>query len=98
MKTQKTFLLNDFCIHYDIPESFINALYNYDLIEIIEKENTQFIMETEIRDIEKMIRLHYDLQINIEGVHAINNLLNKVDALKQEIALLQKKLNFHQSV
>ena len=47
------------------------------------------------KQVEKMIRLHYDLNINLEGVDVIYNLLNQVNSLKKEITDLQNKLLFY---
>lgn len=80
------------CVNYNIPVSFINSLKDLDLIDIVHIENTKCISETQISDIEKMMRLHYDLNINLEGIDAIYNLLKKVEFLNEHIVELQNKL------
>ena len=87
--------IKQFCSHYNIPITFINALKEYDLIEIIIDQNNDYIDMNHINDLEKMIRLHYDLDINLEGIDAIYNLLNQVESLKEEIATLQNKLRLY---
>lgn len=87
--------IKQFCSHYSIPITFINALKEYDLIEIIIDQNNDYIDMNHINDLEKMIRLHYDLDINLEGIDAIYNLLNQVESLKEEIATLQNKLRLY---
>jgi hypothetical protein len=52
---------------------------------------------TQINAIEKLITFHYDLDINIEGIHAISNLLNTIDNLQSELKELKNKLNFYES-
>ncbi|PLB20348.1 MAG: hypothetical protein TRG1_696 [Flavobacteriaceae bacterium FS1-H7996/R] len=37
------------------------------------------------------------MNINIEGIHAISNLLNTIDSLQSEIKELKNKLNFYES-
>ena len=96
METQNLISIHQFCEHYSIPATFINDLKEYELIEIIVTENEDFIKITQINEVEKMIRLHYDLNINLEGVDAIYNLLNQVDSLKKEITDLQNKLRFYE--
>jgi len=96
METQNLISIHRFCEHYSIPATFINDLKEYELIEIIVTESENFIKTTQINDVEKMIRLHYDLNINLEGVDAIYNLLNQVDSLKKEITTLQNKLRFYE--
>ncbi|WP_409557715.1 chaperone modulator CbpM [Allomuricauda sp. SCSIO 64092] len=39
-----------------------------------------------------MVRLHKELDINPEGLHAIHQLLKQIHTLEQEVELLQRKL------
>ena len=96
METNDLISLQRFCAHYNIPFSFINALNEFDLIEIVTIQETQCIYKTQIKDIEKMIRFHYELDINIEGIDAIYNLLKQVESLKDEINELNNKLNLYE--
>ena len=63
---------------------------DYELIEITTEENTQWVRITQIKTIEKLIRFHYDMDINLEGIHAISNLLAKMEELQNEIKKLEK--------
>ncbi|WP_233586691.1 chaperone modulator CbpM [Formosa maritima] len=89
--------IQEFCIHYKVPKSFINSLYDYELIEIISTENTQYVSVTQIKNIEKLIRFHYELDINLEGIHAISNLLDKLESLQIEVKKLHNKIDFYES-
>lgn len=97
MNSKDFISIQEICTHYNISNSFISALHTYELIEIIATDKTEFIRVTEIKKIEKLIRFHYELDINIEGIHAISNLLQKVENLQDEINTLRNKLNFYQS-
>ena len=97
METQNLISIQQFCAHYSIPTAFINELKEYELIEVIVENNDHYIKITQITEVEKMIRLHYDLNINLEGVDVISNLLNQVDSLKKEITDLQNKLKFYEN-
>ena len=98
MDTENLISIQRFCEHYSIPTTFINNLKEYELIEIIVAEKDNYIKITQINEVEKMIRLHYDLNINLEGVDVIYNLLNQVDSLKKEITTLQNKLHFYEHI
>ncbi|HAI17648.1 MAG: hypothetical protein CMP05_10435 [Xanthomarina sp.] len=89
--------IQEFCAHYQVPETFISSLYDYELIEIITTENTQCISVTQIRNIEKLIRFHFEMDINLEGIHAISNLLDKVESLQNEIKRLHNKIDFYEN-
>jgi hypothetical protein len=97
MDKEKLISIQEFCLHYKVPETFINSLYEYELIEIITTENTQYVSITKIKNIEKFIRFHYELDINIEGIHAISNLLDTVENLQDEIKKLNNKVDFYEN-
>ena len=87
--------IQEFCTHYQIPESFINSLYEYDLIEIVNFQEIQHIQKNKINHIEKIMRLHFDLDINFEGIDVVLKLLNDIDSLKRELISLQNKLELY---
>lgn len=80
------------CSHYEIELTFIQSLNEYGLIEILSVEEKQFIHNTQLHELEKFIRLHYELGINMEGIDAIAHLLQKMKNLQEEIADLKNKL------
>ena len=55
-----------------------------------------YVLASCLPAIEKMIRLHYDLQINFEGIDAISQLLNKIETLQQNLLRTQNKLRLYE--
>ena len=98
MKTQDLISIKNLCNYYKIPQSFLDTLYNYQLIEIQTLDNVIYIQKTQIRDVEKIIRLHYDLEINIEGIDVIFNLLNQIENLQLENIQLKNQLKTHKEL
>ncbi|WP_282069910.1 chaperone modulator CbpM [Olleya namhaensis] len=90
--------ITTFCTHYDVPTTFINQLEDYELIEIVVSEQDQYIKVTQINEVEKMMRLHYDLNINLEGLDAVYNLLKRVETLQSEITSLNNKLRLYEDL
>jgi hypothetical protein len=84
--------ITEFCNCHQIQYTFIHSLNELGLIELTIIEEDEFIEKEQLRELEKMMRLHYDLEINIQGIEAINNLLNKVSYLQDEVRLLQNRL------
>ena len=82
------------CSHYEIEFSFIDALRKTGLIQIVIIEQNQFIDQDQISDLEKMIRLHNELNVNIEGIDVVFNLLEKEKQLREELIVLRNKLRF----
>ncbi|NPA68297.1 MAG: hypothetical protein GXO50_06770 [Chlorobi bacterium] len=87
--------IQDFCSYYDVPVSFLDELSDYELITFYEKNNVKHIRTDELELLEKLIRLHFDLDINFEGLDVILNLLNKISELQTELNTLQAELKFY---
>jgi hypothetical protein len=96
MEKKDYILIKTICIHFKVEVSFIKELNNIGLIEIEQLENDEFIHETKIGDLEKMIRLHHELNVNIEGIDVVFNLLKKEIALKEEVQALHNRLQFYE--
>lgn len=96
MDTTHLISVQQFCKHYQVPITFISALQDYELVEITITKTDKYIKTTQINTVEKMMRLHYDLDINLEGIDAIYNLLQHVEKLQEEIVSLKNKLNNYQ--
>lgn len=96
METTHLISITQFCTSYNVPHSFIKTLHEYELVEITITENENYLQTNQLNDVEKMMRLHYDLDINFEGIDAIYNLLKQVERLKSEITTLRNKLNFYE--
>ncbi|WP_442794928.1 chaperone modulator CbpM [Pelobium manganitolerans] len=84
------------CEHYQIEMTFIEDLKNNDLLEITYLENAPCIHQEALRHLEKMFRLHQDLQINVAGIDAVFHLLNQVEDLQHQIQNLQHRLQIYE--
>lgn len=98
METRDLIPIELVCEHYKVPVAFINSLQEFQLIELTVIKDVFFIHKTQIKDVEKIARLHYDLEINIEGIDAIFNLLEQVNSLKKEISSLHNRLGLYEDL
>ena len=98
MQNDELILANEFCTRYNIEISFIDALQQFGLIEITSIEQTFYIPQTELQKLEQIIRLHYDLDINLEGIEAITHLLDRVKSLQSEITGLKNRLRMYEKM
>ena len=97
METEQLIPVHEFCASHKIEFSFINSLNEYGLIEVTTIEHTIYIYKEQMKDLEKMIRLHYELDINIEGIDAISHLLQRVDNLHEELTALKNHLRLYEN-
>lgn len=94
MDAIKLIKIEALCKYYEIPQSFIDALDNYDLIEITYQSNEKHLDVEHIVEVEKFMRLHYDLKINFEGLDVVSNLLQQIEEMQKELISLRNKVNF----
>jgi len=92
MKTEDMISATEFCIHHNIELAFIHSLSESGLIELIIIEEKIFLPINELSQLEKWVRLHVDMDINIEGIETIHHLLQRVNTLQEQIVLLKNKL------
>ena len=85
MQTKNLIAVNEFCVNHNIEISFINSLQQTGLIEVSFIEETPFIEVEQLPQVEQFIRFHYDLDINLEGIETITNLLQRMNAMQDEI-------------
>jgi len=96
MEAENLIPVHEFCRHHNIELTFIRTLNEYGLIEVTTVEETLYVSKEKIKDLEKMVRLHYDLDINMEGIDAISNLLQQVDHLHDELTTLKNRLRMYE--
>jgi len=94
MNTDNLIRIEYFCEQYNVEFSFVNALKESGLINFIVVEESSYLSTEDLKEIEKLIRLHYELGVNIEGIDVIANLLNQIASLQQELTVARNKLKF----
>ena len=85
------------CSHYKVEISFLNELHEVGLIEIVTIEQTSYLHQDKINDVEKMIRIHHELKVNTEGIDVVFNLLQKVDDLQSELNTIRDRLRLYEN-
>ncbi|UNY97928.1 chaperone modulator CbpM [Zhouia spongiae] len=83
-------------IHHGLDKTFIDDLHFYGLIDFVEKDHNRFIYEDQLPVLEQLIRLYYDLEINMQGIDVIKNMIRKMDEMHHTIQLLKNKLDLYE--
>ena len=97
MNEKSLILTQTLCSQYNIEISFVNALNKMGLIQIEIIEQNQFIHQDQISNLEKIIRLHNELNVNLEGIDVVFNLLEKEKKLRKELNALKNRLRLYES-
>ncbi|GAO41025.1 chaperone modulator CbpM [Flavihumibacter petaseus] len=88
--------IETFCINYQVEPSFLESLANAGLLELVHEETHHYFPANQVPDLEKMIRFHYDMDINLEGIEVIQHLLSQLKQMQQEKQLLQHRLSIYE--
>lgn len=92
MNTSNHITVDQCCFYYKIETTFVQSLNEHGLIELTKSEKEYSISYEQLANLEKYIHLHYDLDINMEGMEAITHLLTRVYDLQNEVKKLQNEL------
>lgn len=84
------------CKHYKVETSFFKGLNDQGLIEITTIETSNWIHEDYLPNLEKMIRFHNDLHLNIEGIDTVFNLLERIENLQSELQSVRSRLGIYE--
>jgi len=95
MKTEDMILADEFCVHHHIDLTFLYSLRESGLIEIIQREEKVFIPIEQLSYLEKLVRFYTEMDINLQGIEAINHLLHRINEMQQQITMLTNKLNIY---
>jgi chaperone modulatory protein CbpM len=87
---------SDFCTWHQVDQTFVRSLHKAGLVEVTVVDQQEYIPETELQKLEKMIRLHNELEINLEGIEAITHLLERLENIQDEIRALKNRLKLYE--
>ena len=89
---------NEFCIHHGVEISFIHSLREYGLIETLIVEEKIYLPAKQLSLLEKIVRFHNDLDINLEGIDSIIHLLQRMQQMQQQITQLTNRLRKYETI
>ena len=96
MQTEYLVAVKEFCSSHEIEISFITSLQQTGLIEITKIEETEFLDQNQLQQVEKIIRFYYDLDINLEGIETITHLLRRLTSMQDEMISLKNRLRLYE--
>ncbi|MBO9638299.1 MAG: MerR family transcriptional regulator [Siphonobacter aquaeclarae] len=96
METEQWITVVECSRHYQIEVSFLEELREYGLIEVVVQEEVPGLEIGQLARLEKLIRLHDDLNINIEGLDAVMHLIQKLEDVQNELSHLKNRLRLYE--
>ena len=96
MKKEYLIAVAEFCTIHNIAVSFVNSLQQTGLINVITVEDAEFIDAEDLKQLERFVHFHYELDINLEGIETISHMLVRVNMLQDEITELRNRLDLYE--
>lgn len=90
-------IISEYCEKSHTDPTFLLSLEEGGLIEIRDRQWKQYLLLSQLGELERYSHLYYDLSINIEGIDAIRHILGRMDSLQQEIRQLRRQLKRYQT-
>ena len=90
-------IISEYCEKSHTDPTFLLSLEEGGLIEIRTVNGKQYLLLSQLGELERYSHLYYDLSINIEGIDAIRHILGRMDSLQQEIRQLRRQLKRYQT-
>lgn len=98
MESNELIPVHHFCVTHSVELSFVETLQQYGLVEITLVQEERYLKEDQLEALEKFVRLHYDLEINVQGIEAISHLLNRIQEMQARNIQLQNRLGLYENL
>ncbi len=96
MEKEQLILLSHYCQQTRTSLEFIESLQEYGFIQVLLIEEHNYVHPQDIVEIERVNRLQEELGINLEGIDAINHMLQKVNQLEKELKITRDRLRIYE--
>jgi hypothetical protein len=98
MNTDELIAIDLYCTHCEVEVQFVEAMQERGLIQITVVEERRFISVEHLPRLEKLARMHYDLDIDLAGIEALSHMLERMQGLQERIRSLQDRLGRYEDI
>lgn len=98
MTNEEMVAADAFCMSHNVELSFLRSLSESGLLEITTTEENVFIDQEQLPELEKLVRLHYDMDINLEGIEVVHHLLQQMKRMQDDMKVLKNRLGLYEKV
>lgn len=96
MNTDELIAIERYCTHEGLELTFVEALGERGLVRIITVEQHRYLEPGQLPRVERLARLHYDLDINLEGLEAISHMLERMEDLQARMRAMEERLRLYE--
>ena len=97
MEDNELIPLEFFCTTSHVEVALLDTLEESGLVKITVREEHRYLSVDELERVEKLVRLHEDLGINVEGLEAIDHMLGRMEALQEQMRNLRNRLRRYEA-
>jgi prefoldin subunit 5 len=98
MRRDDTVSAFEFCAVHRIEMTFLNALDENGIIELVRAEDDEYIPVDQLRELEMIVRLHNDFSLEPDAIDTVIYLIHRIEELQQEISDLRNKLRLYEEL
>lgn len=84
--------IEEFCHHHGVEIRLIREFANYGLVHLQMNQEGEVVAASEVKNLERMLRLALDLDLNPEGIDVILNMRQEMQRLRRKTQQLQNRL------
>lgn len=96
MPGEKLIAVKEFCSYHEIDTRVIIDFNTHNLISLTREKRSYYISSKQLPIAEKLLRLHLNLGINLEGLEVILPLLERLQNQEDRLRELENLLSFYQ--
>lgn len=90
--TMNYIAIEEFCRHHGVEVRLIQEFADFGLVQLQTNQNGQVVPASEIKQLERMLRLALDLDLNPEGIDVILHMRQEMQRLRRRAIRLQNRL------
>lgn len=83
-------IVSEYCSQNRIEPEFLFSLEEVGLVNFIKQNDEYYLYISQLGDLDRYVRWHYELSINAEGIDVIQNLMNRINEMQGEISRLKE--------
>ena len=81
--------IREFCKGHDLEEGFVYELYALGIIKIKKVDELAVLRLRDLGRLERLVRMHRDLELNVQGLQAVQHVLDQLEIARNEIRALR---------
>lgn len=89
---KKYIRIQEFCEGHNLSETFVFELHDLGVIKVRHIDNLAVFPARDLSRLERLVRLHRDLELNAQGLQAVEHVLKQLESARQEIRELRSIL------